>query len=206
MGKLWTGMVMVSLVCAFVNGRMSELSASVMEGAAASCELCLSIAGMVMFWSGIMEVMRRSGLMEKLARLMRPAVGFIFPAAKAHPDIMGDICANISANLLGLGNAATPAGIRAAQGLQRINRSPLASEDMCMLVIVNTASLQLIPTTIGAIRAGCGAAAPFDIIPAVWLASVISMAAGILSAKILARAYRSKALSLPAFTGKRGAR
>lgn len=198
-------MTAISIICAVFCGKLEDLSRAAMDGAKSSVELCLSIAGMVLFWSGIMEIMRRSGLMEKLASLMRPAIGFLFPNAKSHPDVMADISANVSANLLGLGNAATPAGIRAAEGLQRLSRSPHASDELCMLVIINTASLQLIPTTIGAIRAAHGAANPFDILPAVWLASIISQIAGIIAAKLFSRIYRGREITLPAFI-KRGIR
>lgn len=192
MGKIWTGMVCLSLICAVITGKTGDLANAALDGAKASIELCLSIGGMVLLWTGIMEVMRRSGLMAKLSKLISPMVGFLFPKAKAHPDVMEDISANVSANLLGLGNAATPAGIRAAQGLHRLSDSPTASDDLCMLVIINTASLQLIPTTIGAVRAAYGAANPFDIIPAVWLASVISQVCGILSARLFSKFYRER--------------
>jgi len=203
MGTLWTCIVAISFLCAALTGRLGALTSAAMDGAKASVELCLSIGGMIMFWSGIMEVMRRSGLMDKLARLLIPLIGFLFPNAKSNPEVMADISANMSANLLGLGNAATPAGIRAARGLQRLSNSPEASDDLCMLVIVNTASLQLIPTTIGAIRAANGAVNPFDILPAVWLASIISQTAGIIAARCFSRLYRGRALSFPAFI-KRG--
>ena len=192
MGKLWTGMVCISIICAVATGRLDALASAAMDGAKESVTLCLSIGGMVLFWSGVMEAMRRSGLMEKLARMFMPLVGFLFPSSRADRCVMQDISANMSANLLGLGNAATPAGIRAAQGLQRLSDSPDASDDLCMLVVVNTASLQLIPTTIGAVRASCGAANPFDILPAVWLASVISQLAGIAAAKLFSKFYRGR--------------
>ena len=192
MGRIWVGMVCVSLVCAVLTGRTGELANAAMDGAKASVELCLSIGGMILLWTGLMEVMRRSGLMGKLSKLISPAIGFLFPKARKHPEVMEDISANVSANLLGLGNAATPAGIRAAQGLQRLSDSPDASDDLCMLVVINTASLQLIPTTIGAVRASYGAANPFDILPAVWVASIVSQACGILAAKLFAKFYRGR--------------
>lgn len=190
MGRIWTGMICVSLLCAVITGKIDALSGAAIDGAKASVELCLSIAGLIMFWSGVMEVMRRSGMMEHLSRLISPLVGFLFPRARSDKQVMEDISANISANLLGLGNAATPAGIRAAQGLSRLDGGRTASDEMCMLVVINTASLQLIPTTIGAVRASYGAANPFDIIPAVWVASIVSQAAGIIAAKWMARISR----------------
>ncbi len=191
MGRIWTGMICVSLLCAIITGKIDALSTAAIDGAKASVELSISIAGLIMFWCGVMEVMRRSGMMEHLSKFISPLVGFLFPRAKQHKEVMEDISANVSANLLGLGNAATPAGIRAAQGLHRISGGTIASDDMCMLVVINTASLQLIPTTIGAVRASYGAANPFDIIPAVWVASIISQAAGIIAAKMMAKLYRN---------------
>lgn len=185
MGKIWAGMVCLSIVCAIAFGKTDVLATAAIDGAKASIELCISIAGLILFWCGIMEIMRRSGLMQKLARLLRPIIAFLFPSADK--QVMQDISANVSANLLGLGNAATPAGIRAAQGLQRLSGKRHASNDLCMLVVINTASLQLIPTTISAVRASYGAVNPFDIIPAVWLASIVSLAAGIIAAKLLSR-------------------
>ena len=190
MSKIWAAMLFISFFCAILTGNVDALSTSALKGAEASIELCISIAGLIILWSGIMEVMRKSGLMNSLSKLITPLISLIFPNAKKDKQVMADISANVSANLLGLGNAATPAGIRAAEGLHRLSGSKIASDDMCMLVIINTASLQLIPTTIGAIRASCGAENPFDIIPAVWLASVISLAAGIIAAKIMAKFYR----------------
>lgn len=190
MGRIWTGMVLFALICAMFTGKTAELSNAAIEGAKASIDLCLSIAGLILLWCGIMEVMRQSGLMAKLARLITPIVGFLFPRARKNSAVMEDISANVSANLLGLGNAATPAGIRAAQGLHRLSGGTIASNDMCMLVVINTASLELIPTTIGAVRASYGAANPFDIIPAVWVASIASQACGIIAAKLLAKLYK----------------
>ncbi len=179
-----------SLISALCTGKMADLASAITEGATASIELCISILGVIMLWCAVMEVMKVSGLMDKVAKLLTPILGVLFPNAKKDPTVMQNISANVSANLLGLGNAATPAGIRAAEGLHTLSGGKTASDDMCMLVIINTASLQLIPTTIGAIRASCGAANPFDIIPAVWFASICSLLAGIFAAKLLSKLYR----------------
>lgn len=190
MSKFWVFSVVLSLFSAIFNGRVDALAASMPEGAEASVTLCISMLGLIMFWCGIMEVMRASGLMDTLAKFISPILGLVFPNAKKDKAVMEALSANVSANLLGLGNAATPAGIRAAEGLHRLSGGNSASDDMCMLVVINTASLQLIPTTIGAIRASCGAANPFDIILAVWFASLCSLISGILAAKLFSRLYR----------------
>ena len=189
MSMLWTGMVAAAILCGLATGRGPEVAAAAMEGARAAVDLCLSIAGMLCLWSGVMEVMRRSGLSGQLSRLLRPVLGRLFPEAAGDRRIMDSISANVSANLLGLGNAATPLGIEAAKGLAK--KSPgRASDGLCMLIVCNTASIQLIPTTVAAVRAAEGCAAPFDILPAVWLASALSVCTGILACKILARVWR----------------
>ena len=189
MSMLWTGMVAAAILCGLATGRGPEVAAAAMEGARAAVDLCLSIAGMLCLWSGVMEVMRRSGLSGQLSRLLRPLLGRLFPEAAGDRRLMDSISANVSANLLGLGNAATPLGIEAAKGLAK--KSPgRASDGLCMLIVCNTASIQLIPTTVAAVRAAEGCAAPFDILPAVWLASGLSVCAGILACKLLSRLWR----------------
>lgn len=189
MSGIWTGMVGVSLVCALATGRGSELAAAAMEGASAGVELCLGMAGALCLWTGVMEVLRRAGAMGWLSRLLRPVLGRLYPDFARDRGVMDAISANVSANLLGLGNAATPLGLDAARRMSR--RSPgVASDALCMLVVCNTASIQLIPTTVAAVRAGAGSSAPFDILPAVWLASALSVTAGILAARLFARLWR----------------
>lgn len=189
MSGIWTGMVAVSLVCALATGRGSELAAAAMEGASAGVELCLGMAGALCLWTGVMEVLRRAGAMGWLSRLLRPVLGRLYPDFARDSGVMDAISANVSANLLGLGNAATPLGLDAARRMSR--RSPgVASDALCMLVVCNTASIQLIPTTVAAVRSGAGCSTPFDILPAVWLASALSVTAGICAAKLLRRVWR----------------
>ena len=193
MTVIWTGMVALSVLCGLGTGRGAEVAAAAVEGAGAAVELSLSIGGMLCLWSGVMEVMRRSGLAECLERLLRPVLGLLFPQWAGDRETMDCIAANVSANLLGLGNAATPLGIQAARRMSR--RSPgVASDGLCMLVVCNTASIQLIPTTVAAVRSAAGSAAPFDILPAVWLASTLSVGAGILACKVLARVWEPEGL------------
>lgn len=189
MSVIWAGMVLVSLACGLATGRGAEVAAAAMEGASAGVELCLSMAGALCLWMGVMEVLRRSGAIRALSRLLRPVLGWLYPDFARDGGVMDAVSANVSANLLGLGNAATPLGLDAARRMSR--RSPgVASDSLCMLVVCNTASIQLIPTTVAAVRAGAGSAAPFDILPAVWLASALSVTVGILAARFLARLWR----------------
>ena len=186
MSLIWTLMVGISVLCGLAGGREAAVAAAAMEGAAAAVELCLSMAGVLCLWMGVMEVMKRSGLAEGLSRLLRPLLRRLYPDFARDQEVMDSISANVSANLLGLGNAATPLGIQAARQMSR--RTPgVASDSLCMLVVCNTASIQLIPTTVASVRAAAGCAAPFDILPAVWLASAVSVAVGITAARLMAR-------------------
>ena len=189
MAWIWTGMVAVSILCGIATGQGELVAAAAVEGAQSAVELCVSIAGMLCLWTGVMEVMGRSGLAEKLSRLLRPVLRLLFPQVAQDRAILDSISANVSANLLGLGNAATPLGIEAVRRMER--KSPgTASDAMCMLVVCNTASIQLIPTTVASVRAAAGSSAPFDILPAVWLASALSVGVGIAACKLFARIWR----------------
>lgn len=189
MAWIWTGMAVLSILCGLATGRGDLVAAAAVEGAQAAVELCVSIAGMLCLWTGVMEIMRRSGLAEGLSRLLRPVLSALFPQVSGDRWVMDSISANVSANLLGLGNAATPLGIEAVRRMER--KSPgTASDAMCMLVVCNTASIQLIPTTVASVRAAAGSTAPFDILPAVWLASALSVGVGISACKLFARIWR----------------
>ena len=188
MSVIWSVMVLASVLCAAATGREGDVAAAALEGAAAAVELCLSMAGVLCLWTGVMEVMKRSGLTEGLSRLLRPVLRRLYPDFAGDREVMDSVAANVSANLLGLGNAATPLGIRAARRMSL--RSPgVASPALCMLVVCNSASIQLIPTTVASVRAAQGSAAPFDILPAVWLASALSVSVGIAAVKLLVRLW-----------------
>jgi len=190
MTVIWTGMVVVSVLCSLLTGQSSQVAAAALEGATAAVELCLSMAGILCLWMGVMEVMRRAGLSQKLSRLMAPALKALYPEFAQDRQVMDTVAANVSANLLGLGNAATPLGLEAARKMSR--RTPgIASDSLCMLVVCNTASIQLIPTTVAGVRLAQGCQTPFDILPAVWLASAISVITGICAAKVCSKIWRN---------------
>ena len=172
-----------------IPNRGELVAAAAVEGAQAAVELCVSIAGMLCLWTGVMEIMRRSGLAEGLSRLLRPVLSLLFPQVSGDRGVMDSISANVSANLLGLGNAATPLGIEAVRRMER--KTPgTASDAMCMLVVCNTASIQLIPTTVASVRAAAGCSAPVDKLPAVWLATALSVGGGISACKLIAPIWR----------------
>ena len=189
MAVVWVVMVAASVVCGITGGNMAEVSAAALEGAKAAVELCISLAGVLCLWSGFMELLKQCGLEKKLAALFRPLLRRLLPGASRDPETMAAVSGNLSANLLGLGNAATPLGIRAARCMA-LGAQGRASNELCRLVVLNTASVQLLPTTVAAVRSGCGAAAPFDILPAVWISSVLSVSVGLLSARLLERVVR----------------
>ncbi len=189
MSLIWTVMVGAAVLCGLATGNGPEVAKGALDGAAAGVELCLSMLGVLCLWTGVMEVMERSGLAGGLSRLLRPAIAWLYPDFAGDRRVMDAVSANLSANLLGLGNAATPLGLEAARLMAE--RTPgVASDGLCMLVVCNTASLQLIPTTVASLRAAAGCASPFDILPAVWLASAVSVAVGVTASKLMARLWR----------------
>ena len=169
-------------------GTADAAGAAVLEGAQEAVNFCIALAGGICLWSGVLELLERSGAAEGLSRLLRPLLRRLFPQAAADREILAALTENLSANLLGLGNAATPAGIRAARGMAR-QSGGLPSDELCTLVVLNTASLQLLPTTVASVRAAAGAASAFDILPAVWLSSLCSVSAGLLAAAFFRRLW-----------------
>lgn len=189
MSWVWAVLVATSVVCAAVGGRAAALSAAVMQGAQAGVTLAISIAGSLCLWAGIGRTMEKLGLTAVLARLLRPAMKRLFPSTREDAALSGALSANICANFLGLGNAATPPGIEAARRLAA--RSPgRASDELCRLIVLNTASIQLIPANVAAVRSSLGCGSPFDILPAVWITSLCSAGLGLAAAWVLGRMCR----------------
>ena len=184
MASVWTGMVVLSLLFGLLTGRLDAVANAALEGASSAIDLSVSMAGILCLWSGVMEVMNVCGLSAGLARAFQPILRRLLPNASRDQETLAAVSANVSANLLGLGNAATPLGIRAARRMAR-GCGGIASNELCLLVVLNTASIQLLPATIASVRAAAGCRTPFDILPAVWLASILSVAAGLLTARLL---------------------
>lgn len=191
MAWIWTGMIAASVAYGIFNGTIGTVGNAALEGAAAAVELCLNMAGVMCLWSGVMSIMKASGLMGALSRLFRPLLSRLLPRACKDPDTLAALSGNVSANLLGLGNAATPLGIRAARRMAE-GCGGIASNELCTLVVLNTASIQLLPTTVAGVRSALGAESAFDILPAVWMASVLSVAAGLLAAKLFGRLWKRR--------------
>ena len=190
LSAIWFGMIAASVLCAAATGRLGELSSGLLEGASDAVEFSLLLLGSMCAWLGFLRIAEESGLTRLFARCLSPVIGRLFPDYRENQDIQGKICMNLSANLLGLGNAATPLGMEAARRMSR--RTPgVAGDSLCMLVVCNTASIQLIPTTVAAVRMAAGSQTPFDILPAVWVPSALSVLTGITAAKVLAKVWRN---------------
>lgn len=186
MAWVWTGMVVFSLLFGLFSGNLDAVSAAAMEGADSAVQLSFSMAGILCLWSGVMEIMNACGLSKGIAAMFRPLLRRLMPQASKDSKTLAALSANLSANLLGLGNAATPLGIQAARRMAQ-GCGGIASNELCLLVVLNTASIQLLPATIASLRAAAGCKTPFDILPAVWFASILSVTAGLLTAHILSR-------------------
>ena len=187
MSWIYTGLIFLSVLFAFLGGTAPQVSAAVLEGAQAGITLTVSIAGAVCLWSGVGKLMEKIGLTAGLSRLLAPVLGRIFPSTKKDAQLAGSLSANVCANFLGLGNAATPMGISAAR---RLKRGDEATDEMCRLIVLNTASIQLIPANVAAVRSALGCAQPFNILPAVWVSSICSAGLGVTAAWVLGRLCR----------------
>lgn len=191
MSWIFTGILLLSTVSALWTGNGAALSAAVLQGAQAGITLAVSMAGSLCLWSGVGRLMDRTGITSMLSRLLRPLLYKLFPDTRTDPELAGSLSANICANFFGLGNAATPMGIRAVRRMVHPDRPDTATNEMCRLIVLNTASIQLIPATVAAVRVSLGCATPFDILPAVWITSLCSAGLGIASAWLFGRLWKS---------------
>ena len=182
---IWFGMLVISVVCSLFTGRSAELSRAVTDGADKAVRLVISMAGVMCLWTGILKIAEKSGVTGKISALLAPVIKLVMPECRNNKKAMEAVSANITANIFGLGNAATPLGLKAMKELQKTNRlinSP--DNSMVMFVVINTASLQLIPSTIAAMRQAAGSEQPFAILPYIWITSILTLITGIMLAKI----------------------
>lgn len=188
---VWIIMVILSIFCSILTGRTAQTGSAALIGAQNGVTLALSLCGSLCLWSGFTKLTEKSGLARRFSALLRPLLSRLFPEASRDPSALQDLCGNLTANFLGLGNAATPMGISAVRRMHALSGKPDASDEMCRLIVLNTASIQLIPSTVGAVRASLGSVRPFDILPAVWLTSACSVTAGLLAARLFSRWWRA---------------
>lgn len=189
MSWIWTGILVVCIFTAVLTGQGEALAAAVPQGAQAGVTLAVSMAGSLCLWTGVGKLMEKAGMTAFLARLLRPILHVLFPSSRTDAILAGNLSANICANFLGLGNAATPMGIQAAKRLALRTAGGSASDELCRLIVLNTASIQLIPATVAAVRVGLGCGSPFDILPAVWITSLCSAGLGVAAAALLGKLW-----------------
>lgn len=189
MGWIFCIFTALSCFCSFLTGQGSTLAASIPAGAQAGIELSFTLAGSLCLWTGVGRLLEKAGITTLLARFLAPLLRVVFPNANQDKVLAEALSGNICANFLGLGNAATPMGIRAVQRMAAYAPSGTATDEMCRLIVLNTASIQLIPATVAATRASLGCRSPFDILPAVWLTSLCSAGLGVAAAYLLGKVW-----------------
>ena len=192
MSWFWTLLIGISLAASVAFGNGDKLTSAILEGAQAGINLAISLGGSICLWSGVGLLMDKAGLTAILSKLLSPLLKRIFPSTKKDDILAHHLSSNICANILGLGNAATPMGIRAAKRMVNPNYPKMATDELCRLIVLNTASIQLIPGTVAAVRASLGASAPFDILPAVWITSLCSASLGLAAAWVLGRVCKNE--------------
>ncbi len=185
MNLLFSLLLLVGITVRLVTEGGDAALSSLLNGAGEAVALLLNLAGAYLFWMGLMGVVRRAGLMDKLSRALRPVIAFLFPRAG---DAAAPISLNIAANMLGMGNAATPFGIEAMRCLQKSNKTPaIASDEMCALLCINASCLELLPTTMIALRQAAGSAAPAAIVLPTLLSSACATVVAVALVRLLTK-------------------
>ncbi|MDR0930266.1 MAG: hypothetical protein LBM38_00730 [Clostridiales bacterium] len=185
---IWSALMIISIICAAALGRLGEVTSAAIDGAASAITTAITLLGIMCMWSGFMSIAEQSGLVKLFAILLRPLTKWIFPELPKNSKALNSVTMNMTANLLGMSNAATPLGLAAMEELDRENgHSPHASNSICAFVVVNTASFQLIPASIISLRQTFGGGDPYEIIAPVWIASAIALIVGITVAKMMQR-------------------
>lgn len=190
---IWIGLLLIGFIVGILNGRIDEVTKAAMDSSQSAVMVCVGLLGVMCLWSGLMKVAERSGLVASISRIVRPIFIYLFPdIPKDHPA-HGAIVMNLVANFFGLGNAATPLGIKAMNELQSLNKDKkTATDSMCMFLVLNTAAIQLVPATIIALRTSEGSKKPTEIIVCIWIASICATIMGIIAAKLLAKVWNDK--------------
>lgn len=187
---IWPIFIIISIIYAFFVGRVEEVNTSIFESAESTVNLMLTFFGTLCLWNGIMEIASNTSLMEKLTKFLSPFMRVLFPEVKRQDKEYKEISMNMVANILGLGNAATPLGLKAMETMQEKNpNKERLSNSMAMLIVINTASLQVIPTTVIAVRTSLGSANPTSIIVPVWIATIAAFLTVVILSKILSKKW-----------------
>lgn len=186
-------MILFSLFAGIVTGNVGALSSAVIEGGQNAVELLLRLVAMLCLWGGLMEIAEQSGATRAVSRFMKPVLKLIFPSLRHEDDVLDAISMNVTANVLGLGNAATPLGLEAMRRLQMISPyTDTASDEMVVFVVMNTAAMHIIPTTVATLRGQYGSKSPMEIMPASILTSACALTVAILAAKFGSRLHKRR--------------
>lgn len=189
MNYVWGAMLTLSFIFALITNRLDELPSGILNGAVNAVETAIRLLGSLALWNGITEIMTKAGIDKLLQRLLSPFMRLIFP--KYSKTSAGTaICANITANLLGLGNAATPLGIEAMRRMKSISGSDTADDECVRFVIINSAALTLIPTTVASLRENAGSTAPFSVMLPVWLSGITALISALIVEKLLSKGWK----------------
>ena len=187
---IWPLFIIISFIYAIFTGKIADVSNGIFESAESAVSLTVTFFGTICLWNGIMQIAKKTSLMKKLTKLFSPLISFLFPELRKNSKAYEEISLNMVANLLGLGNASTPLGLKAMETLQKENdKKDTLSNSMAMFIVLNTASLQLIPTNVIAIRSSLGSTAPSSIIIPVWIATLVAAIVAIISTKILIKKF-----------------
>lgn len=190
LNKIWPIFIICSIIYALLFGNIEDLSNSIFDSADSAVNLTLTFFGTICLWNGIMEIAKKTSLINILNKLLKPFINFLFPDLKNNKQAQNEISMNMVANLLGLGNAATPLGLKAMQTLQQTNKQKdTLTNSMVMFIVINTASMQIIPTNVIAIRSSLGSNSPSGIIIQVWFATIIAATFGIAATKLLMKKF-----------------
>ena len=173
---IWPLFLIISFVYAIFNGRLEQVNTSVFEGTKSAVELCITLLGTMCLWNGIMKIACKTSIVKKLTKVLTPIMKKLFPDIKRQDKVHEEISMNIIANIMGLGNAATPLGLKAMKSMQKVNNDKKRlSNSMAIFIVLNTASIQLIPTTVIAIRSSLKSNNPTAMIVPIWIATIFAM-------------------------------
>ena len=190
LNKIWPFFIIISFAFAIYSGNISNINSAIFSSAEQTIELCLTLLGTLCLWNGIMNIALKTSLIKKLTKFLKPLISFLFPDLKKDKKISEQVSMNIVANILGLGNASTPIGLKAISSMQEKNNDKTTlNNSMAMFILINTASLQIIPTTVIAIRSSLGSNNPSKIILAVWVATIAAFFTAITAGKILSKKF-----------------
>lgn len=189
LNKIWPVFLILSFIFAIFSGKLPEVNNSIFESTSSAIELCLTLIGTMCLWCGIIKIVMETTAVDRLIKFLKPILRRLFPDINEEDEAHKEISMNIIANLLGLGNAATPLGLKAMESLQKVNKNKQElSNSMAILIVLNTASIQLIPTTVIAIRTTLGSKNPTEMLVPIWIATIIAAMSAIISAKLFIKA------------------